>query len=155
VWRPGARAPCMNNTAMVDLSTSIHRKYQLLPIPAGVHGSIWARLVAWGPFLAPWGYALQSLGRTVQCNHALGHFLWYRLVAYDTLLLHFRSHFGPVIWMPAVRQWLGVAIISLLATGNSRSRRVYCAASSLTTGRRQRQSVSRLAPCPVNLGDNY
>jgi hypothetical protein len=55
-----------------------------------------------GLFLAPWNYALRSLGRTVQCNHALCHFFWCRLVAYDALLLYFWSHFGPVVWMHAV-----------------------------------------------------
>jgi hypothetical protein len=124
-------------------------------------GTLWARLVTWAPFLAPWSYALESPCRTVQCNHALGHFSWCRLVAYDTLWLHFWSHFRLVVWMAAdlfvvspwcayhiplhillspfvtVRQWLGAIIMSLLATG--KSRRVCHAASPLTTGSRQRR----------------
>jgi hypothetical protein len=55
-----------------------------------------------GPFFSPWGYVVWSLDRIVQCNHVLGHFLGCRLVAYDILLVHFQSHFGPVVWMPAV-----------------------------------------------------
>jgi hypothetical protein len=54
-----------------------------------------------------------------------------------------------------IRQWLGATIMSLLAIGNSQSRRVRRAASPLTTGSHQRQWASSLAPCPVDLGDNY
>jgi hypothetical protein len=112
--------------------------------------------------LCSWSFPLVSFGSLWYTVIAFSEPLWsscldaWRLICSLTMVC--LPHTSLQVFLPplvTVRQWLGAAIMSLLATGNSRSRRVRRAASPLTTGSRQRRWVSSLAPSPVDLVDNY
>jgi hypothetical protein len=109
----------------------------------------------------PWLFSLVSFGSLWYTVAAFSEPLWSSYLDACSLICSLTMvclpHTSLQVLLPplvTVRQWLGAAIMSLLATGNSRSRRVRRAVSPLTTGSRQRRWVSRLAPCSVDLGDN-
>jgi hypothetical protein len=129
--------------------------------------------------LAFWGHALGAYVAPCNATMPLVIFfmsfgsLWYTVAAFleplcssyiyacrliCSLTMMWLPHTPLQVLLPSlvtVRQWLGAAFMSMLATGNSQSRWVCRAASPLTTGSPQRRWASSLAPCPVDLGDNY